>query len=137
MSKFKLYASDGITLIYTFPLVQETNTPQSPFRYVGIEGVRGKGELVIPAGTPSWDAEIRGLFMIEESDEGYEDIMDKIGEIEDAIVLNTNYYLRVEKTASPLTYYEYKVRRTEPIEYPTSLRTDSQEYIVRLKVNAW
>lgn len=133
--KFKLYNEANDTLLYTFELVQSSNHPQSPMRNVVIEGVRGEGCLVIPGGTPSWDLEIRGILMIDGSTEGYEELVVKMDAMESAIALNTNYYIRIDKTVS--TYYLYKVRRIESIEYPESLRTDSQEYVCRLKVNAW
>jgi hypothetical protein len=132
---FKLYASDGTTLVYTFPIVQYTNAPQSHKRTVVIEGQRGKGCIIVDGGEASWDLIIRGLFMITESDEGYEDITAKIDAIETAIVLNTPYILRIDKTDT--TYYEYKVKRILPIDYRESLRTDSQEYQVVFKVNSW
>jgi hypothetical protein len=136
MSKFKLYDSTGITLIYTFPCVQRTNAPQSKGRYIGIEGVRGTGKLVIPAGTESWDLEIEGVLYIDPaSGEDYEDLVKLIDKLETDIALNTPYYLRIEKTSS--TYYEYKVKRLESIDYPESLRKVNQRYICRFSVNAW
>ena len=132
---FKLYASDGTTLLYTFLLVQQTNAPQSVKKTVEIEGQRGKGSIIIDGGEASWDLIINGVFAIFNADEGYEEITDAIDAIETAIQLNTPYILRIDKDAS--TYYEYHVKRVEPIEYPESLRTDSQRYTVHLKVNSW
>ncbi len=132
---FKLYQADGTTLVYTFPLVQETNAPQSPMRAIVIDGIRGKGSLIIDAGDSSWDLMIRGLFAITDVSQGYEEIIAKIDDIENKIVANIPYILRIDKT--PSTYFEYKVKRISPIEYPASLRTDSQEYVVNFKVNSW
>ncbi len=134
-SRFRLYNSDGITLEYTFPLVQRTNAPQSPLRYINIEGVRGSGSLVIPAGTPSWAIEIEGILYIDGATETYDDLMAKIEELETAIPVNVSFYLRMYKTST--AYYNYKVKRTSVISYPESLRTDSQKYSVKLLVNAW
>ena len=133
--RFKLYNSNGVTLEHTFEAVQRTNAPQSPYRYIQIDGVRGKGALIIPAGTPSWELEIEGLIYIDGATEGYEELIVKIDTMEDDITLDTNYYLRIDKTSS--TYYEYKVRRLEPILWEESLRTDIQRYLVRFLVNAW
>lgn len=133
--QFKLYDSTGITLKYTFPIVQYTNAPQSPKKIVEIEGQRGKGSITIDGGGQAWDLEIRGLFMITSADEGYVEITAKIVDIEDKIQLNIPYILRIDKTDS--TYFEYKVKRIEPINYSESLRTDSQEYRVILRVNSW
>jgi len=133
--RFKLYASNGVTLLHTFEAVQRTNAPQSVLRYIDIEGVRGKGALIIPAGTETWVLEIEGVMYIDGATEGYEELVAKIDAMESAIALNTAYYLRIDKTDS--TYYNYKVKRIEPMEYPESLRTDMQRYIVRFNVNAW
>jgi len=133
--RFKLYASDGITLKHTFEAVQRTNLPQSPLRHIPIEGVRGKGKLIIPAGTETWDLEIEGVMYIDTAVESYEDLVVKIDAMESAIALNTAYYIRLDKTDS--TYYSYKVKRVEAIDYPQSLRTDMQRYLVKFVVNAW
>jgi len=105
-SKFKLYASDGISLIYTFPLIQSTNAPQSPLRHINIEGVRASGSLIIPAGTPSWNLELEGILMIDGSSENYDDLMAKIEELETTVALNTAYYLRMYKTVTILKVLE-------------------------------
>jgi len=132
---FKLYASNGTDLVYTFPIVQSTNLPQTVKKTIEIKGQRGKGSIIVDGGNDTWDLEIRGLFVIDNADEGYEEITVKIDTIESAIELNTPYVLRVDKTDS--TYYEYNVKRINPITYPSSLRTDLQEYIVTFIVNSW
>lgn len=132
---FDLYASNGITLIYTFPVVQYTNLPVSNGRYIEIEGQRGIGSIILDGGQSPFDIIINGFFMIQSASEGYTDIVEDIANIESTIVLNTPYYLRVDKTIS--TYWEYKVKRILPIEYPESLRTDYQEYKVTLRALCW
>lgn len=132
---FKIYDSTGVSLLYTFPIVQYTNAPQSPKKIVEIEGQRGKGSITIDGGGQAWDLEIRGLFMITSADEGYEEITADIDAIESVIVLNTPYILRIDRTAS--TYWQYRVKRIEPINYSESLRTDSQIYEIRFRVNSW
>lgn len=134
-TKFKLYDSDGITHLYDFPVVQRTNAPQTPLRHINIEGVRGKGSLIIPAGTPPWILELEGVLYIDAAIEDYDDLMAKIEEMEITIALNTAYYLRIYKTAT--TYYNYKCKRVSAIQYDQSLRTDSQRYRIELLVNAW
>jgi len=131
----KLYDSTGVVLQYTFKYVQSINAPQTPRRTVEITGQRGKGSLIIDGGQDVWDLIISGKFIIEDADEGYEDLTADIDAMESAIQLNTPYIIRIDKTA--VTYYEYNVKRIEPIEYPESLRIDSQEYICRLRVNCW
>lgn len=134
-SRFKLYNADGITLEYTFPLVQSTNAPQTPLRHVALNGVRGKGALIIPAGTSSWTLEIEGVLYIDGATEGYDELVALMDALEAAVALNTAYYLRLYK--SDTTYYNYPVKRVSAIEYDQSLRTDSQRYRISLEVNSW
>ncbi len=134
-SRFKLYNADGISEIYTFPLVQKTNFPQSPLRHIVLNGVRGIGALIIPAGTPIWTLEIDGILAIDGSSEGYDELTAKITEMESLIALNTAYYIRIYKTST--TYDSVKVKRVEVISYPESLRTDSQHYGCKFLVDAW
>lgn len=131
----KLWSSDGSSLIHTFNLVQSINIPQSPRRTVEIKGQRGKGSIIIDGGEDTFDIIIKGLFMIDDADEGYEDLTVDIDAMESAIATNTPYLLRMDKTAS--TYYEYHVKRIEAIDYPENLRNNSQEYVCRLKANCW
>lgn len=130
--RFKLYDSTGLNLIYQFIAVQATNAPQSVKKTVEIKGQRGKGGLIIDGGDDWWDLYIEGIIMAVD---GYEDLIVSIDALESAVVLNTPYILKIDKTVS--TYYEYKVKRIEPITYSDNLRTDSQEYRIILKVNSW
>jgi hypothetical protein len=129
--KFRLYASNGSTLVYTFPVVQYTNAPHSNKKTVFIEGMRGVGGIVIEGAEEAWDVIIR--FVLIGTD--YQDLTTKIEALEGAIVSNTRYYLRIDKTST--TYFEYKVKRIEAIEYQDSLRTDVQEVTITLKANSW
>ena len=131
LPKIKLYASDGVTLAYTFPVVQSINAPQTISKNVVIEGMRGQGCVVIPGSSASWDLVIAGIFLADD----YSAITALIDAIEAAVPVFTNFILIFEKTIS--TSYSYHVKRIESIEYPESLRVNAQEYIVRLKVNSW
>ncbi len=130
---FKLYQSDGLTLVYTFPVVQDCNYPASPRRNILIEGTRGKGGILIDGGDSVWDLNITG-YLIANS---YEELITKIDEMENNVVANTPYILKINKTIS--TYYEYKVKRIDAIEYPIDegFRTNYQLYTVHFKVNVW
>lgn len=129
--RFKLYDSTGNTLLYTFPIVQRTNIPQSPKNIVEHSTVRGKGSIIIEGGDQAWDAEIEGILF----GNNYEMVTSKIDELESAIELNIPYILRFDQTET--LYWQYKVKRIVPIEYPENLRTDTQRYIIRLRVNSW
>jgi hypothetical protein len=131
--KFRLYAVDGITLIYTFPIVQYTNAPQTVNKKTVIEGIRGQGCIVVPGAESSWDLEIHGVLLIPNYD--YTALATLIDTLETSVVMFTNYILVFDK--SPSTAYTYNVQRLEPIEYNESLRTNYQEYRIKLRVGAW
>jgi hypothetical protein len=128
---FKLYASDGYTLVYTFVAVQYTNAPQTINKKTVVEGIRGQGCIVVPGSTSSWDLEIRGILLAND----YQALTALIDTLESTVVMFTNYILIFDKT--PATSYSYNVQRIEPIVYPESLRTNYQEYQIKLRVGAW
>ena len=133
--KFKLYNSGaGGLLRYTFIAVQYTNAPQTSGKHVEIKGQRGIGSIIIDGGTNTWELIIRGI-LYNEGDDDYQSLTADIDSLETAVVYNTPYVLRIEKTA--LTYYEYKVKRVKAIAYSDSFRTDFQEYEIKLLVNTW
>lgn len=129
--QFKLYASDGVTLVYTFPAVFFTNAPQTTNKKTIVEGIRGQGCIVIPGSTGSWDLELRGVLTAA----NYEALTTLIDSLESTVVMFTNYVLKFDKTIS--TTYSYNVKKIEPIEYPESLRTNYQEYVIKFKTNSW
>lgn len=133
-SRFKLYNYTE-ALVYTFPNVQESNAPRSFTKSVVIEGLRGQGCIVIPGSTGSIDIRIRGFLMIDENDEGYNEITTKMDELIDTIPYNTRLTLRVYKDDS--NYYTYRVKRVEPIQWGEGKRTNLIEYTVILKDGAW
>jgi hypothetical protein len=134
--RFKLYESDGLTLRYTFEVVQETNAPQTTIKNTVIEGMRGQGCIIIPGSAGSWELIIRGIFLAAD----YEAITTKIDGLESAIVAGEKYVLTFDKHtpgSGISSIYQYNVIRVTPIEYPESLRTDYQEYKVIFKANSW
>lgn len=129
--RFKLYASDGLTLIYQFIAVQATNVPQTPTKNTVIEGIRGQGCIVIPGSISSFNLKISGILLAE----NYEALVVLMDALESALLLNTKYVLKIDKTSS--TSYSYNVMRIDSIEYPESLRTNYQSYDIILKAGAW
>lgn len=130
---FKLYESDGITFRYTFPYVQETNAPQTVKKFTEIKGLRGDGSIVIKGSDDSWDLIVRCIL----TGENYDEITQKIDILESALEFAQPYILKIDKEEGGATVYSYRIKRLSPIEYPSSLRTDSQEAIIRLKANSW
>jgi hypothetical protein len=135
--RFKLYDDTGNNLLYTFPLVQYTNSPQDPKKSVEIKGFRGRGGIIIPGSDDMWDLIIKGILIAED----YELLTEKIEEIKDTIVLFTPYYLKINKYENPesgqTANFEYKVKRISAIDFEESKRVRMQSYTITFKVNSW
>lgn len=126
---FKLCESDGTTLRYIFPVVISANYPHSEKNIIEHSNVRGKGSIIINGGEKSWDLVIIGVL----SGQDYNTLMTAIDDLEDKIVLNTAYVLKITKGIG--TTWDYNVKRIVPIEYPSdNLRTDNIEYTCTLRV---
>lgn len=130
---FQLYASNGTTPVYTFPLVQDTNLPKTAKKAIVHQGFRGIGSLVCETGNESFDGTIS--FIINYSD--YEDWCTKIDSLESTIVFNTPYVLSIPKSVS--TYYTYNVKRVQDISYDKNMRNGLGKQVVTVTflVNAW
>jgi hypothetical protein len=129
--RFRLYASDGTTLLYTFPAVSYTNLPQTSSKNTIIEGIRGNGCIIISGSKSSWDIILQGVLLAD----NFEAVTVLIDALETAIPTNTPFVLEFDKTSS--THYSYHVKRIEPIDYPESLRNNYQDYRIILKAEAW
>ena len=133
---FKLYASDGLTLRYTFPYVQSTNLPQTLDKFVEIKA-RGDNSIIVQGSKDSWDLNLTGVLRGDNWD--YEDVTNAIDALETALVFGSPYYIKIDKVEGGSSTYTYKVKRLQPIEYSDSLRNGRQvqRYSVTLKVNSW
>lgn len=132
MATFKLYASNGITPVYTFPVVFSANYPHSEKKVIEHENLRGKGSIIIEGGETVWDLNLRGVLMAAD----YNALMSLVNTLETTIILNTPYYVKITKGIS--TTWDYKCKRIAPIEYQEdNLRTNYLEYKITLRINAW
>jgi hypothetical protein len=128
---FKLYASNGSTLVYTFNFIQNENGPQDPFNNTEITGFRGQGSLIIPGSLSAWDLTLD--FCLVGTD--YQDLISKMDSLESTIVANTPYILKIDRT--PSTTKDYNVKRIVPIQWQSSYRLKLQKGIITLRVNSW
>lgn len=134
MVTFKVYASDGVTLRHTFSCVFSANYPRSEKDLIEHRNIRGKGSLVVDGGDSPWDLRIRGAIFADD----YDAVIALVEAMESNIVLNTEYYLKINKSVSGGTYYSYKCKRITPIEFQEdSLRNNFIEYECVLRINAW
>jgi len=133
----KLYASDGLTLRYTFPLVQYINAPQTIQKFVEIEGIRGNNSIIIDGSTKAWDLNIRGY--LRGDNWTYEDVTNAIDALETALEFAQPYYIKLDKVDGGASTYTYKVKRLQPIVYSEGFRSGRgvQEYNIILRVNSW
>jgi len=132
MVKFNLYSIEsGEPLIYTFPIVSQANYPHTEKKLIEHENVRGKGSIIISGGDSAWDLTLRGVLIGND----YDDLMDKVDELEEKVLLNEPFILKIE---SNTTTYEYNVKRILPVEYQEdNLRTNFIEYQVTLRVDCF
>lgn len=128
---FRLYASNGTSLLYTFPAVSYTNAPQTSIKNTKISGIRGIGSITISGSQSEWELILKGVLIGTD----YEDVTSKIDALESALALDTSYVLKFDKT--PSTVYSYHVKRVDIIEYQENLRNFSQEYTIKLLANSW
>jgi hypothetical protein len=128
---FKLYKDDGLTLQYTFPLVQATNAPQSMKKSTEVKGIRGIGSIIVPGSDEAWELYLKIMLW----DVDYIQVTVLIDELEADVALHTPYYLKFDKSISET--YSYKVMRVKEIQYEDGLRLNSQIATIRLLVNSW
>jgi len=128
---FKLYQSDGATLLYTLPNVITINTPSDTPSFVEIDNLRSQGSIVIPGGDKSYDITIQGI--IEASD--YASLESLKYTMRDTIVNNTRYVLKIDKTQS--TTEDIKVMRLQPITWDRTNTRTYCYYTLVLRAGCW
>jgi len=128
---YKLYASDGVTLVYSFDYITSDNSPQNPMRYTEISGIRGQGAIIVGGATASWDLTLR--FFLRGTD--YADLISKMDSIESTIVMNTPYVLKIGRTIS--TTKNYNVKLLQPITWDDTKRVKFQFGTITFRVDTW
>lgn len=132
--QFTLWSSDGLTKLYTFSAVQDTNLPQTPTDNIVITNLRSAGGIVISGGLKPFEANL--IFWLFA--DTYEDIISAIDTLVSTIPTNTAFLLRYDKT--PSTYYQYPVKRILDFEWTNvsrDLRNYRQEVTLKLLANSW
>jgi hypothetical protein len=129
---FQLYASNGTTPQYLFPVVFDANYPHTEKNLIEHTNIRGKGSIVVSGGDSAWDITLKGVLFAAD----YEALTVLIDAMESSVALNTPYVLKINKTSS--TYYSYNVKRIVPIEWQSNnLRTNFMEFTCTLRVLSW
>lgn len=128
---FRIYASNGSTLLHTFSTVFSANFPHTEKNLIEHTNPRGKGSIIVDGGNSSWDLIIKGVIFAS----GYYNLMTAVDSMESNIVLNTPYVITISDGSKT---YSYNCKRILPIEYQDdSLRTDYLEYNCILRILSW
>jgi hypothetical protein len=127
---FKLFASNGSTLIATFHVIA-TNWPYEQPSFIELNSLRSQGAIIIPGGDKAYDLELRCIVF----DDNYTDLTTQIFALKTDIVANTPYVLKIDKSNSSTD--NINVIRIEPIQFDDSIRTRVQYYTIRFKALAW
>lgn len=129
--RYKLYASDGLTLVYPFDYILSDNSPQDALRFTEITGFRGQGSLIIGGSTQPWDLQL--TFFLWKID--YASLIAAMDSVESTIVMNTPYILKIDRTIS--TTKDYHVKRIAPLSWEDTKRVKYQKGNIILRVNSW
>ena len=93
--KHKIYASDGVTLVYTINNVIRRDPPIAldvP-KEIAITNLRSSGEITIEGGLDAYDITLE--FLLTGSD--YAAVMSAINTFKTTVLVKTNYYLKYDK----------------------------------------
>ena len=130
---FKLYESDGVTLVYQFdnvipPIIGwPTDNPSS----VQYTNTRASGEIIVPGGNKAYDIVLNGILLAD----NYTALTTKIFLLRDTVLANTRYILTLDKSST--TYDSIKVMRLKDIELDSSRRVNNQRYACTLRALSW
>lgn len=132
---FKLYESDGSTLVYEFEKVTDINDFQDPSTFVEHTSLRGQGSIISEGSDSPWDLTVS--FILQGDD--YEDLAGQMNTLLTTIAKNTKYILKVQLTLGGSTK-DYKVKRLESFQWPLNnrkKRVTFQTGIVTFRVDSW
>jgi hypothetical protein len=130
--RFRLYASNGSTLVYEFEHVQNiTNWLTENPTNIEITNLRSQGSINIPGGQKSVDLVLQGILIASD----YDSLTTKIFSLQSTVVANTNYVLKLDK--SPSTTDNINVKRVIGITFEDSQRLTMIKYHITFKTLAW
>ena len=129
--KYKIYAADGITLVYPFQYILSDNSPINTLRFTEITGFRGQGSIIVLGSTQPWDLQL--TFFLCNSN--YDTLIAAMDSVESTIALGTPYVLKIDRTIS--TTKDYNVKRLTPIQWEDTKRVRYQKGVITFRVNSW
>lgn len=135
---YRLYASDGVTLIYDFDLVTDDDNGSpflSPTSFVEYNSLRGQGSIISEGSLEPFDITL--TFILTGDD--YEDLAAQINALNTTIAFNTPYILKVELVIGGSTK-NIKVKRLQDFSFPLDRarkRTRFQTVQIVLRALSW
>ena len=132
---YKLYASNGITLIYEFENVIGINDFQDPSTFIEHTSLRGQGSIITEGTTAPWDLKVDFILTADD----YEALVALLNALPTTVVKFTKYILKVQLTSG--TTKDYKVKRLESFQFPIGndlrKRVTFQTSSINLRVDTW
>lgn len=133
--RYRLYASNGSTLIYEFDYVQEDNGAfTDPSSFIEYQSLRGQGSIISEGSEESFDINLN--FVLKGTD--YADLVSQMNTLISTVDKFTAYILKIDLTNS--TTQSYNVKRILPIQWVKSFqknRVNLQKGIITLRSGSW
>lgn len=134
---FKLYAENGVTLIYDFENALDWgDSPfQDPKTFIEHTSLRGQGSIIAEGSDSAWDFPLE--FYLTADD--YESLVALMSALPTTIARNTRYILKIQLTSGGSTE-DLKVKRLTPIRFPITTNrkvTQSQRGFIIFRVDSW
>jgi hypothetical protein len=132
--RFRLYESNGTTLVYEFVYVTDINDFQDPADFVEHTSLRGQGSIIVEGSNQPWDLNLSFVLI----DEDYEALVAQLNALPSTIDKFTKYILKVDLT--PSSTKNYKVMRLQSLQFPLNnnkKRVNFQTAQIVLRVDTW
>ncbi len=125
--RFRLYNSTGLSLLYEFDNVLDWGDGilLDPITFSKHESLRGRGSIISEGSLRDWELPLE--FLLTGTD--YEDLMIQKQFVNNSIVKNTKYILKVDLTEVGGTK-DLKVKRLNSIRFPV---TNDKSKVVRFQ----
>lgn len=135
--RFRLYESNGTTLVYEFESVLNWSPDpfQDPETFTEHTSLRGQGSIISEGSNAPWDFSLE--FYLE--GDGYEALIALVSAVPTTVLFNTKYILKIELTSGGSTK-DLKVKRLLPFTFPIEgdrKVTTSQRGNVTFRVDSW
>jgi len=119
---------------YQLPHVQSVDDPKEGIKATVIQGTRGDGSIVIPGGKKSQEIVVRGKLF---DADGYKDLTTLMNTMRTSVTTDVGTLTMKHYDGGWITDWQYTVRRITEIRFPSSMRTQDQDYEITFLVLAY